>query len=72
MIIISLNKGIKEGVLTKEYVEPPQVYIFIGEINTMHPNEHSDTFTMRGRVSNNFLNQIQANQHPKLLQIEYL
>jgi hypothetical protein len=50
MIKISLNKGIKEGVLTKEHVEPPQVYIFIGEINTKHPNERSDTFTMRGEL----------------------
>jgi hypothetical protein len=50
MIKISLNKRIKEGVLTKEHVEPPQVYIFIGEINTKHPNERSDTFTMRGKL----------------------
>jgi len=50
MIKISLNKGIKEGVLTKEHLEPPQVYIFIGEINTKHPNERSDTFTMRGEL----------------------
>jgi hypothetical protein len=50
MIKISLNKGIKEGILNKEHVEPPQVYIFIGEINTKHPNERSDTFTMRGEL----------------------
>ena len=31
---LALLKGIKEGVLTKEHLEPPQVYVFIGEINT--------------------------------------
>ena len=50
MIKISLNKRIKEGVLSKEHIEPPQVYIFIREINTKHPNERSDTFTMRGKL----------------------
>ena len=47
---LALLKGIKEGVLTKEHLEPTQVYIFIGEINTKHPNERSDTFTMRGEL----------------------
>jgi len=50
MIKISLNKGIKEGVLTKDHLEPSQVYVFIGEINTKHPNERSDTFNMRGEL----------------------
>jgi hypothetical protein len=35
--------------LTKEHLEPPQVYIFIGEINNYRPKERSDTFTMRGK-----------------------
>ena len=47
---LALLKGIKEGVLTKEHLEPTQVYVFIGEINTKHPNERSDTFTMRGEL----------------------
>ena len=47
---LALLKGIKEGVLTKEHLEPPQVYVFIGEVNTKHPNERSDTFTMRGEL----------------------
>jgi hypothetical protein len=31
---LALLKGIKEGVLTKEHLEPPQVYVFIGELYT--------------------------------------
>lgn len=47
---LALLKGIKEGVLTKEHLEPPQVYVFIGEINIKHPDERSDTFTMGGEL----------------------
>ena len=47
---LALLKGIKEGILTKEHLEPRQTYIFLGEVNSKHPNECSDTFTMRGKL----------------------
>ena len=47
---IALLKGIKEGVLTKEHLEPPQVYIFFGEVNNSFPGIKQKTYTMRGKV----------------------
>jgi hypothetical protein len=47
---LALLKGIQDGVLTKEHLNQPQVYIFMGEINTNRPKERSDTFIMRGKT----------------------
>jgi hypothetical protein len=48
---LALLKGIQDGVLTKEHLEPPQIYIFLG--NVLRGDElegSSTTFTMRGNV----------------------
>ncbi len=48
---LALLKGIQDGVLTKEHLEPPQIYIFLGNIsNEDELKGNSDTFTMRGEV----------------------
>jgi hypothetical protein len=47
---LALLKGIKEGVLTKEHLEPPQIYIFLGVVNSEEPEKSSETFTMGGKV----------------------
>lgn len=48
---LALLKGIQEGVLTKEHLEPPQIYIFLGNVSLGEgPEVGSTTFTMRGKV----------------------
>lgn len=48
---LALLKGIQEGVLTKEDLEPPQIYIFLGNVSlTEGPEANYKTFTMRGKV----------------------
>lgn len=48
---LALLKGIQDGVLTKEHLKPPQIYIFLGNVLRGDELEGSSmTFTMRGNV----------------------
>ena len=47
---LALLKGIKEGVLTKEHLEPPQIYIFLGVVDSEDTGKSSETFTMGGKA----------------------
>jgi hypothetical protein len=50
---LALLKGIKEGILTKEHLKPPQVYIFIGQINGDSQELDEYRFKMNGRYFSN-------------------
>jgi hypothetical protein len=46
---LALLKGIKEGILTKEHLKPPQVFIFMGQINGESKDLDDYIFKMNGR-----------------------
>lgn len=46
---LALLKGIKEGILTKEHLKPPQVYIFMGQINGESQELDEYSYKMNGR-----------------------
>lgn len=46
---LALLKGIKGGILTKEHLEPAQVYIFFGQVIQDASDLNKVTYKMNGR-----------------------